>query len=143
MTDDVVFGQALNMIFYKEIKDIRVEQISDLFSSVGWGIGDNSGKLIKALNNSETLITAWDEDRLIGLVNAFSDTTSVVYFHYVLTHFDYQRQGIGKQLINMALNKYKDYKHLVLISTNEKIDFFKKCGFYICEGATALEIRKR
>jgi GNAT superfamily N-acetyltransferase len=131
------------MIFYKEIKDIRVDQIKDLFLSVGWGIGDNPGKLIEALKNSETLITAWDEDRLIGLVNAFSDATRVVYFHYVLTHFDYQRQGIGKQLISRVLDKYQDYKHLVLISNNENIDFFKKCGFYICEGATAMEIRKR
>jgi GNAT superfamily N-acetyltransferase len=131
------------MIFYREIKDIRAEQIKDLFLSVGWGIGDNPNKLLEALKNSETLLTAWDEDRLIGLVNAFSDTTRVVYFHYVLTHLDYQRQGIGKQLINRVLDKYQDYKHLVLVSNNEKIDFFKKCGFYICEGATAMEIRKR
>jgi N-acetylglutamate synthase-like GNAT family acetyltransferase len=129
------------MTSYKEIKNITVEQIKDLFSSVGWRIDDEPSKLLEALKNSETLITAWDEDRLIGLVNAFSDTTRVVYFHYVLTHCDYQRQGIGKQLVNRALNKYQDYKHLVLISNNEKIDFFKKCGFYICEGATAMEIR--
>lgn len=131
------------MTSYKEIKNITVEQIKDLFSSVGWRIGDEPNKLLETLKNSETLITAWDEDRLIGLVNAFSDTARVVYFHYVLTHSDYQRQGIGKQLVNRALNKYQDYKHLVLISNNEKIDFFKKCGFYICEGATAMEIRKR
>jgi N-acetylglutamate synthase-like GNAT family acetyltransferase len=131
------------MITYKDDKIISVEQVQSLFFSVGWRIGDKPEKLIEALKNSETLITAWDEDRLIGLVSAFSDITMVAYFHYVLTHNDYQKQGIGKQMISMALKKYQDYKHLVLISNNEKTGFFKKCGFNICEGATAMEIRKR
>jgi GNAT superfamily N-acetyltransferase len=134
---------VVNMINYKEDKNIRVDQIRDLFSSVAWRIGEKPDKLIAALKNSETLITAWDEDRLVGLVNAFSDATMVVYVHYVLTHRDYQKQGIGRQMINGVLKKYQDYKHLILISNNGKIGFFQKCGFHICEEATAMEIRKR
>jgi GNAT superfamily N-acetyltransferase len=134
---------VVNMINYKEDKNIRVDQIRDLFSSVAWRIGEKPDKLIAALNNSETLITAWDEDRLVGLVNAFSDATMVAYVHYVLTHRDYQKQGIGRQMINGVLKKYQDYKHLILISNNGKIDFFQKCGFHICKEATAMEIRKR
>jgi GNAT superfamily N-acetyltransferase len=130
------------MINYKEDKNISVEQIKDLFSSVGWRIGDKPDKIIVALKNSETLITAWDESRLVGLVNAFSDVSIVVYVHYVLTHHDYQNQGIGRQMINRVLKNYQEYKHIVLISNNSKIIFFQKCGFHICEGATAMEIRK-
>lgn len=131
------------MIDYKENKNINVGQIKDLFFSVDWRVGDEPDKLVEALKNSETLITAWDEDRLVGLVNAFSDAAMVVYVHYVLTHHDYQKQGIGRQMINEVLKKYQDYKHLVLISNNDKIGFFQKCGFNICEGATAMESRKR
>ena len=131
------------MINYMENKNIGVEQIKDLFSSVGWKVGDKPDKLIETLKNSESLITAWDENRLVGLVNAFSDATMVVYMHYVLTHHDYQNKGIGKQMINGILKKYQDYKHFVLISNNGKLGFFQKCGFHICEGATAMEIRKR
>ena len=96
-----------------ENKNISLEQIKNLFSSVGWKVGDKPDKLIEALKNSETLITAWHEDRLVGLVNAFSDATTVVYVHYVLTHHDYQKQGIGRQMINRALKKYHGYKHWV------------------------------
>jgi len=131
------------MINYKDDKNISVVQIKDLFSSVGWKTGENPDKLLTSLKNSESLITAWDENRLVGLVNAFSDATMVVYMHYVLTHHDYQNKGIGRQMINGILKKYQDYKHLVLISNNGKLGFFQKCGFNICEGATAMEIRKR
>jgi N-acetylglutamate synthase-like GNAT family acetyltransferase len=131
------------MINYKEDKNISVIQVKDLFSSVGWKTGENPDKLLVALKNSESLITAWDENRLIGLVNVFSDATMVVYMHYVLTHHDYQNKGIGKQMIDGILKKYQDYKHFVLISNNGKLGFFQKCGFHICEGATAMEIRKR
>ena len=131
------------MIIYKKDKNISVEQIKELFFSVGWRAGDKHDKIVEALKNSETLITAWDESRLVGLVNAFSDASMVVYVHYVLTHHDYQKQGIGKQMINRVLKNYPEYKHIVLISNNNKIGFFQQCGFHVCEGATAMEIRTR
>jgi GNAT superfamily N-acetyltransferase len=131
------------MIIYKKDKNISLEQIKELFFSVDWRVGDIPDKIVEALKNSETLITAWDESRLVGLVNAFSDVTMVVYVHYVLTHHDYQKLGIGKQMINRVLKNYQEFKHIVLISNNNKIGFFQKCGFHICEGATAMEIRTR
>lgn len=131
------------MVIYKTDKNISVEQIKELFFSVDWRVGNKPDKIVEALKNSETLITAWDKCRLVGLVNAFSDVTMVVYVHYVLTHHDYQKQGIGKQMINHFLKNYKEYKHIVLISNNNKTGFFKKCGFHICAEATAMEIRTK
>ncbi|HEX2959648.1 MAG TPA: GNAT family N-acetyltransferase [Chitinispirillaceae bacterium] len=130
------------MIQYKENNAVTAEQIHDLFSSEGWRSGNNPDRLLNALKNSETLITAWDKNRLAGLVNAFSDSTMVVYIHYFIIHKEYQSRGIGRQMMNEVLKKYQEYKHLVLISNNDKIGFFEKCGFRVCEGATAMEIRK-
>jgi ribosomal protein S18 acetylase RimI-like enzyme len=130
----------LEILHYKGDK-ITFEQIHDLFSSAGWRIGNNPDKLLNALKNSETLITAWDNNHLVGLVNAFSDITMVVYIHYFIIHKEYQNQGIGRQMMNKVLKKYQEYAHLVLISNNGKIGFFEKCGFRVCEGATAMEIR--
>jgi ribosomal protein S18 acetylase RimI-like enzyme len=130
------------MINYKDdTKDITAKQIQELFHSAGWKVSDKPDRLLMSLKNSETLITAWDENRLVGLVNAFSDVTMVVYIHYFITHKEYQNQGIGRQMMNVVLKKYQEYKHLVLISNNGKIGFFEKCGFRVCEGATAMEIR--
>lgn len=92
--------------------------------------------------NSDYLVTAWDENKLVGLVNAFSDNTAVVYVHYVVTHKDYQNRGIGSRMLREILAKVPDYKHAVLVSNNDRIGFFQKCGFALSEGASAMEIRK-
>ena len=82
---------ANNMgIHYTEEKIFTQRQIRELFLSVGWISGQYPERLYKALMNSSTVITAWDNDRLAGLVRVIDDTELVAYIHYVLVHPDYQ-----------------------------------------------------
>ncbi|OPY65480.1 MAG: putative acetyltransferase [Syntrophorhabdus sp. PtaU1.Bin002] len=131
------------MIQYREAKSFCLSQLTDLFMSVGWGYGKNPEQLISALGNSDKVVSAWDDDRLIGLVNALSDGVRTVYFHYVLIHGEYQGRGIGKAMMNKIMEKYQHCRHMVLISNNAKIGFFTKCGFETSQGASSMEIRRR
>lgn len=45
-------------------------------------------------------------------------------------------------MMKNTMAKYQNFKHMVLIANNGKIGFFKKCGFFVSEGATAMEIRR-
>ena len=130
------------MIDYKEIKKIDKDQLQKLFTAVDWGPIRNPDLLVTAIENSECVISAWDKKQLVGIANVLSDQIKTVYIHYVLVHENYQNKGIGKAIISMALNKYEHCQHFILISSNESIDFFKGCGFKICEKAAAMEIRK-
>ncbi|MBW7900758.1 MAG: GNAT family N-acetyltransferase [Rhodocyclaceae bacterium] len=131
------------MIQYKEVKTFDTSQLNDLFASVGWGYGNNLRRLASILENSDTVVSAWDDDRLIGLVNALSDGVHIVYLHYVLIHGEYQGRGIGKTLMERIMENYRQCRHMILISNNDKADFFAKCGFEISQGASAMEIRRR
>ena len=44
--------------------------------------------------NSSTVVTAWDGDRLAGLVRVLDDSEMVAYMHYVLVHPAYQGRGL-------------------------------------------------
>ena len=57
-------------IEYTEEKRFTVEQVEALFKSVGW----ESAQLFKALQHSDTVISAWDGGYLVGLVRVLDDT---------------------------------------------------------------------
>ena len=71
-------------IKYTQDKIFTMEQVESLFLSVGWVSGQYPKRLYKALLNSSTVITAWDNDRLVGLVRLLDDSEMVAYMHYVL-----------------------------------------------------------
>jgi len=117
------------MIEYKTTKDFTEKELETLFLSVNWSSGKHPDKLKIAMNNSDTVISAWDGTKLIGLINALSDKIMTVYFHYLLVMPEYHSQGIGKTLVNKMLEVYQPYARKALIAYNSEIEFYKKCGF--------------
>jgi hypothetical protein len=57
----------------KEIKEVNKEKIIELYKANKWSSAEKPDLLYKALMNSDSLITAWDGNRLVGLGNAISD----------------------------------------------------------------------
>lgn len=83
------------MLKFTEDKIFTKEQVQELFLSVNWISGEYPDRLYKALLHSSTVLTAWDEDRLIGLIRVLDDTEMLAQIHYVLVRPDYQGQGIA------------------------------------------------
>ncbi len=79
--------------------------------------------------NSDSLITAWDGNRLVGLGNAISDGYLVVYYPHLLVHPDYQGKGIGRMIFNRFQKKYGNFHQQTLTADGKAIDFYEKCGF--------------
>ena len=75
-------------IEYTDEKRFSVEDTERLFLSVGWVSGKYPQRLHKALMGSSTVFTAWDGDRLAGLVRVLDDGELTAYMHYVLVDPD-------------------------------------------------------
>ena len=78
------------VITYTDEKKFTKEQIQRLFLSVGWVSGQYPERLHKALMGSSTVFSAWDGERLVGLVRVLDDTEMVAYMHYVLVDPEYR-----------------------------------------------------
>ncbi|USB33393.1 GNAT family N-acetyltransferase [Paenibacillus sp. YPG26] len=127
-------------ITIKETKDIDKQAIQELFHSVDWKSGDYPEDLRQAMANSHSVITAWDNNKLVGLINALSDGVMTVYFHYMLVHRDYQSSGIGKRMMEAMLQRYSSIKTKVLISYESAEEFYHIFGFKPEAGTTAMFI---
>lgn len=116
-------------ISYKSVRDIDQEQLKALFLALEWSSGHYPDKLCAAMKNYKTVYTAWDGDRLVGLLSAMDDGVMTAYIHYFLVHPNYHRLGIGKQLMEMAKQHYQDYLRIVLIAYDTAVPFYQACGF--------------
>jgi GNAT superfamily N-acetyltransferase len=129
-------------IVYKNTHHFSKKQLEDLFLSVEWSSGHFPEKLVIAMKNFETVYSAWDGDRLVGLVCAMDDGIMNAYVHYLLVHPDYQLKGIGKQLVERIKNHYKDYMRIVVVAYDAEMKFYEYCGFEKSDDASPMFITK-
>ena len=98
--------------------------------------------LIKALKSSSFVVTAWDGNKLVGLIRALDDGEMVVFLHYLLVHPDYQGNGIAAHLLDTIKEKYKDYLYInIMPDERQNITFYQKHGFTLLEDGAAMQIR--
>jgi len=127
-------------IEYKDIHEFNRDELEILFLSVEWSSGHYPDKLVIAMKNFDTVYSAWDGNKLVGMICAMDDGIMNAYLHYLLVDPDYHGQTIGRTLVDMAKEKYKDYLRLIVIGYNDELSFYKNCGFVKSEDSSPLFI---
>ena len=113
----------------KDTHDFTSDQLQDLFLSVEWSSGHFPDKLAIAMRNFKTVFSAWDGDKLIGMICAMDDGVMNAYVHYLLVRPEYQGKGVGQQLVERMKAQYKDYLRIVVVAYNNEVGFYEHCGF--------------
>jgi GNAT superfamily N-acetyltransferase len=118
------------MEFIVSLKDkIETDEVVALYRANGWPSAEKPEKLLPALNNSDALVTARISGRLIGIGNAISDGSLVVYYPHMLVHPEYKGQGVGKKMMRLLQNRYSSFHQQMLTADSEAIGFYKAMGF--------------
>ncbi len=116
-------------ITYSETRDIPTDQLVHLYRENTWSSADKPQQLYDALGNSDTLVSAWDSDLLVGIGNAISDGHLVVYYPHLLVLPDYQGRGIGKAIMELLKAKYQGFHQHMLVADRNAVGFYERCGF--------------
>lgn len=103
--------------------------------------GEYPQKLYKALMNSQTVLTVWDDARLVGLIRVLDDSEMLAQIHYVLVHPEYQGRGIAGRMVEYIKEKYKNFMYLELMPEDKNnVPFYEKHGFHVMENGAAMQI---
>ena len=130
-------------ITYRETKAFSAQEWERLFLSVGWDSGRYPEQLRRGMKNSGQVISAWDGDRLVGLVRGLDDGETVAFLHYLLVDPAYQGQHIGRELMERILKNYGHMLHIkIMPSDPETIPFYQRFGFVAGGNYTAMELNQ-
>ena len=115
----------------REYTDFNQEEILSLYTSVGWeNYTRNPQMLERAYENSFLKIVAFEGKQLIGMVRVVGDGASVILIQDLLVHPEYQRKGIGSQLMRAVLERCEDVYQIELMTDNTEktILFYQSLG---------------
>lgn len=110
-------------------KKLKKDDVIALYRANEWSSANKPDELFNALTNSHTLISAWIDDKLVGLGNAISDGYLVVYYPHLLVHPEYQDKGIGGRIMSKMQEIYGQFHMQMLTADGKAIEFYKKNGF--------------
>ncbi len=130
------------MIEYQYTKNFDEKQIEDLFQSVGWFSGNFPQKIKQALYHSSRVISAWDGEKLIGLIRGLDDGIWQATIDCLLVNPQYQGIGVASSLLERLLVDYKDFLYVDVVPDEKKnVEFYLKHGFEIMSEGTPLQIK--
>jgi len=109
--------------------DINTDEVIALYKANGWSSAEKPEKLIPALNNSDALVTARISGKLVGIGNAISDGSLVVYYPHMLVHPDHRGKGIGRAMMKLLQRKYASFHQQMLTADVDAVGFYKTLGF--------------
>ena len=129
-------------IEYKNTKIFTEDALQRLFLSVNWESGNYPDKLVCAMQNSTHVISAWDGNKLIGLVRALDDRATVAFLHYLLVDPAYQGNHIGDELMKRMLSNFEDLLYVKIMPSDPKtIAFYQRYGFKQYENYSAMVLK--
>jgi ribosomal protein S18 acetylase RimI-like enzyme len=81
------------------------------------------------LQNASVLLTArWKDGHLVGVARALSDFHYCTYLSDLAVDVDYQRRGIGKELIRRTHEVAGKQTMLILLSAPKAVEYYPHIG---------------
>lgn len=120
------------MITYRDDAKITAPQAIDLYirSTLGERRPIDNLKTFEAmLHHANLTITAWDSDQLVGISRSLTDFAYVAYLADLAVDQQYQKQGIGKTLIEETKKRLGPNCTIVLLAAPKANDYYQHIGF--------------
>ena len=89
----------------------------------------NRQTFIDMYRHANLIISAWDKNVLIGVARTLTDFSYVAYLSDLAVDVQYQRQGIGKRLIEETKAALGDECMIVLLAAPKATDYYEPLGF--------------
>ncbi|MEX2286976.1 MAG: GNAT family N-acetyltransferase [Planctomycetaceae bacterium] len=85
-------------------------------------------RLRKMLENSDIVLTARIDGRLVGIARAITDYSACTYLADLAVDAEFQRQGIGRELVRRTHETAGRQTTLVLLAAPKAVGYYPRIG---------------
>lgn len=120
------------MIAYRTGNKLDVDAVIELYKSCSLGArrpSDDRGRMAAMLANANLVITAWDEDLLVGISRSLSDFAYATYLSDLAVRESYQKRGIGRELIRLTQAAGGPETTVILLAAPAAVNYYPRIGF--------------
>lgn len=117
-----------------------VEMIIDLYVDAGLKrpVQDND-RIRSMYENANLIVTAWDAKLLVGVSRALTDFSYCCYLSDLAVRSSYQKQGIGRKLIELTKSHCGEQSMLLLLSAPAALSYYPGVGFRQVENGFVID----
>jgi ribosomal protein S18 acetylase RimI-like enzyme len=89
---------------------------------------EDTERFADMVRNANLVVVARVDDRMVGIARSVTDGAYVTYLSDIAVDVEFQRQGIGKDLIEATRHAHPRAK-IVLLSAPAAVDYYPHIGF--------------
>jgi GNAT superfamily N-acetyltransferase len=122
----------MNILYTRE-KSLTVDEFATLLGRTSLGARrplHDRECLGAMLRHASLLCTAWDGDRLVGVARSVTDFAYCCYLSDLAVDESYQRQGIGRKLIELTRSALGKHARLILVAAPQATEYYPHLGFH-------------
>jgi N-acetylglutamate synthase-like GNAT family acetyltransferase len=121
----------------------KTEEVIDLYNSSGIKRPTaNYERTSRMYSNANLIITAWHGEQLVGVARSLTDFCYCCYLSDLAVRMEYQKQGIGRELIRLTQVAIGEQTMLLLLSAPNAMDYYPKLGFEKVENGYIIHRKK-
>jgi GNAT superfamily N-acetyltransferase len=121
----------LDQITYRLGNDLDLDTVIELYRDSTLGLRrpvDDRPRMKQMLEKANLVVSAWDEELLVGISRSLSDFCYATYLSDLAVRLSYQRKGIGREL--MARTQREGGQATVfLFAAPAAVDYYPHVGF--------------
>jgi ribosomal protein S18 acetylase RimI-like enzyme len=119
-------------ILYQHSRPITEQEFIDLLKRSNLAERrpiDDPDSLKAMLKHADLLCTAWDGPKLVGVARSVTDFEYCCYLSDLAVDVQYQRIGIGKNLLRLTQSKLGDKAKIILLAAPDAETYYPRIGF--------------
>ncbi len=119
------------MATYRIGNDLDLDQVIDVYRKSTLGARrpvDDRERMEQMLKTANLVVSAWDEQQLVGIARSLSDYCYVTYLADLAVVESHQRLGIGRELVRQT-QAAGGRASVVLFAAPAAVDYYPRLGF--------------
>ncbi len=122
----------MSEITYRLGNDLNLDDVVELLKATSLGVRrpiHDRAVIANMIQHGNLTVTAWDGPLLVGIARSLTDFSFVAYMSDLAVRETYQRQGIGRELIQRTRAELGPATKLVLLAAPAAVDYYPQLGF--------------